>query len=346
MKMLRWKLFDFAPTLLALWCYRASPASFGCPYDFSRPSLPFDPVFVRFVAAICNCDRYFIVRILGLFISFISACVDSFISLSCISALLFRFRVVYFGVVVSFRRVFIPFISLAFISLISALLFRFCVIYSGVVISFLRCLFRRFCRLYMSVMSRSPSPPVLQQQCSPPPPVLQQQCSPPPPVLQRQRLSAPPVLQQQWSPSPPVLQQRLSAPPVLQRQRSPLDRSPDKKKTRTLEERAIGRTPTCGAEGGRSDVPVGLVSPPPRSRHRLVSPPPRFRRRLFPPPVGLVPPPTGLVAPPTGLVAPLPPPPPPPQKERHQLLVARGSERPKTNVSYYLHRAVFSVILT
>jgi len=216
----------------------------------------------------------------------------------------------------------------------------------------------------LSLMSRSPSPPVLERQRSPSPPVLPRQL--PLPLFASGQLvegsfgdrskenvgpSARPVKPKDAAPMENV---HLLAHRVTPKDPSPLeDRGPDKKKTRMSEEGAIGRTPTSGAEGGgRSDeTPTsgaeggGRLDETPTSGAegggRSDETPTRMLRtgrRVL----------TKLVyktsndaraSPPVGLV------PPPPLKER-QLLVGRASERPMSDVSYYLHRAVFSVILT
>ena len=117
-----------------------------------------------------------------------------------------------------------------------------------------------------------------------------------------------------------------SAHLVTPKDTSPLeDRGPDKKKTRTLEEGAIGRTPTSGAEGGgrSEETPTRMLGMGRRILVPFTYKTPNGARAL--PLVGRVPPP-------------------PPLKER-QLLVGRESELPKSNVSYYLHHSVFSFIL-
>jgi len=185
-------------------------------------------------------------------------------------------------------------------------------------------------------MSRSPSPPVLERQRSPSPPVLPRQL--PLPLFASGQLVegsfgdrskenvgplARPVKPKDAAPMENV---HLLAHRVTPKDPSPLeDRGPDKKKTRMSEEGAIGRTPTSGAEGGgRSDeTPTRMLRTGRRVLTKLVYKTSNDARAS--PPVGLVPP--------------------PPLKER-QLLVGRASERPMSDVSYYLHRAVFSVILT
>jgi hypothetical protein len=183
-------------------------------------------------------------------------------------------------------------------------------------------------------MSRSPSPPVLERQCSPPPPVLPQQL--PLPLFasgqlvegsfgDRSKENVGPSAR----PGEPTGACSLEnvhplAHRVTPKDPSPLeDRGPDKKKTRTSDEGAIGRTPTSGAEGGGRSDETPTLGTGRRVLTRLV-----YEKRNDPrasPPVGFVPP--------------------PPLKER-QLVVGRASDRPKSDVSYYLHRAVFSVILT
>ena len=105
-----------------------------------------------------------------------------------------------------------------------------------------------------------------------------------------------------------------SVRPMEPKDPSPLEgRSPEKKKTRTSEEGAIGCTPTSGAEGGQGrsdDTPTRMLGTGVRRLVKIAYKKPSDARAL--PPVGLVPP--------------------PPLKER-QLLVGRGSERPKSNVS-------------
>ena len=65
---MQWKIFDSAPTSLALCYHRASPASFCCSCDFSPHSVPSYVVFVPFAAFICDFDSW-LTDILRLFIS-------------------------------------------------------------------------------------------------------------------------------------------------------------------------------------------------------------------------------------------------------------------------------------
>jgi len=118
----------------------------------------------------------------------------------------------------------------------------------------------------LSQMSRSPSPPVLERQRSPSSRVLPRQL----PLRlfasgqlvegsfgDRSKENVRPLAHQVKPKDASLLENvRPSAHLVTPNDASPLeDRGPDKKKTRTLEEGAIGRTPTSGAEGGegRSD---------------------------------------------------------------------------------------------
>jgi hypothetical protein len=185
-------------------------------------------------------------------------------------------------------------------------------------------------------MSRSPSPPVLERQRSPSSRVLPRQL----PLRlfasgqlvegsfgDRSKENVRPSAHQVKPKDTSLLENvRPSAHLVTPNDASPLeDRGPDKKKTRTLEEGAIGRTPTSGAEGGegRSDeTPTRMLW---MGRRILV-------------PFTYKTPNDARASPLVGRV------PPPPLKER-QLLVGRGSERPKSNVSYYLHHFLFSFIL-
>ena len=183
-------------------------------------------------------------------------------------------------------------------------------------------------------MSRSPSPPVLERQRSPSPPVLPRQL--PLPLFASGQLvegsfgdrskenvgpSARPVKPKDASPMENV---HPLAHRVTPKDPSPLeDRGPDKKKTRMSEEGAIGRTPTSGAEGGgrSEETPTRMLG---------------IGRRILVPFTYK----TANDARAMPLVGRFPP----PLKER-QLLVGRGSERPKSNVSNYLHHSVFSFIL-
>ena len=187
----------------------------------------------------------------------------------------------------------------------------------------------------MSLMSRSPSPPVLERQRSPSLPVLPRQLPLPRFTSghlvggsfgDRSKENVCPSAHQ-VKPKDASLREnvRPSAHLVTPKDTSPLeDRSPIKKKTRTWEEGAIVRRPTSGAEGGRSDeTPTRM----PGMGRRILVP---FTYKT---------PNDACASPLDGLV-----PPPPPLKER-QLLVGRGSERPKSNVSYSLHHSVFSFIL-
>jgi len=166
-------------------------------------------------------------------------------------------------------------------------------------------------------MSRSPSPPVLERQCSPSPRVLLRQLPLPRFALgQLVEGSFGDRSKENVCPSAHHL--------VTPKDTSPLeDRGPDKKKTRTLEEGAIGRTPTSGAEGGgrSEETPTRMLG---------------IGRRILVPFTYK----TANDARAMPLVGRFPP----PLKER-QLLVGRGSERPKSNVSNYLHHSVFSFIL-
>jgi len=183
-------------------------------------------------------------------------------------------------------------------------------------------------------MSRSPSPPVLERQCSPSPRVLLRQLPLPRFALgqlvegsfgDRSKENVRPSAHQVKPKDASLLENvRPSAHLVTPNDASPLeDRGPDKKKTRTLEEGAIGRTPTSGAEGGgrSEETPTRMLGIGRRILVPFTYKTANDARAM--PLVGLFP---------------------PPLKER-QLLVGRGSERPKSNVSNYLHHSVFSFIL-
>ena len=70
MEMLRWKIFDFAPTSLTLCYHRASPASFCCSCAFLSLPYPLVPFSCRFLRRSAILTGGFVVEFLGLFISF------------------------------------------------------------------------------------------------------------------------------------------------------------------------------------------------------------------------------------------------------------------------------------
>ncbi len=166
----------------------------------------------------------------------------------------------------------------------------------------------------LSLMSRSPSPPVLQRQL--PLPLFASGTLMEGSFGDRSKENAC-LSAHQVKPKDASLQEnvRPSAHLVTPKDTSPLeDRSPNKKKTRTSEEGAIGRTPSSGAEGGRSDdTPTRMLGMGRRVLDSFAYKTPNDARAL--PPSRVVPPPTPL-------------------KER-RLLVGRGSERPKSNVSSF-----------